>query len=126
MIDGSPTEFWSSDEMCILRPFFFDYLVYGSADPIFQDLEKKKKLIFFKNIFFLIFFFIIFFFYTFSVAGKSLATQLWSPVENEREWHWDKETTVKDGKKQGMWTRWWSDNGGSRAEAWTAKDNGKW
>ena len=26
-----------------LRPFFFNYLVYGSADPIFQDLEKNKK-----------------------------------------------------------------------------------
>ena len=30
--------------MLKLRPFFFDYLVYGSADPILQDFEKKKKL----------------------------------------------------------------------------------
>ena len=27
----------------VFRPFFFNYLVYGSADPIFQDLEKNKK-----------------------------------------------------------------------------------
>ena len=27
----------------LFRPFFFDYLVYGSADPILQDFEKKKK-----------------------------------------------------------------------------------
>ena len=27
-----------------LGPFFFNYLVYGSADQIFQDLEKKKKI----------------------------------------------------------------------------------
>ena len=26
-----------------IRPFFFNYLVYGSADPIFKDLEKKVK-----------------------------------------------------------------------------------
>ena len=25
------------------RPFFFDYLVYGSADPILQDFEEKKE-----------------------------------------------------------------------------------
>ena len=30
----------------LLRPSFFNYLVYGSADPIFQDLEKNKKKIF--------------------------------------------------------------------------------
>ena len=24
------------------RPSFFNYLVYGSADPIFQDFEEKK------------------------------------------------------------------------------------
>ena len=40
--------------------FFFDYLVYGSADPIFQDLEKEKKSFFF-------FFFFFFFFYKCSV-----------------------------------------------------------
>ena len=28
----------------MLRPFFFDYLVYGSADPILQDFEKKKTI----------------------------------------------------------------------------------
>ena len=28
-----------------LRPFFLDYLVYGSADPILQDFEEKKKKI---------------------------------------------------------------------------------
>ena len=26
----------------MIRPFFFNYLVYGSADPIFEDLEKKN------------------------------------------------------------------------------------
>ena len=66
---------------------------------------------------------------------KPSANKLWSPVQNEREelvltsartdtiskWHWDKETTVKDGKKQGMWTGWFTDrsHSGSRAEAWT-------
>ena len=25
----------------IIRPFFFNYLVYGSADPIFQDFFYK-------------------------------------------------------------------------------------
>ena len=30
-----------------IRPFFFDYLVYGSADPILEDFEKKKKIIYF-------------------------------------------------------------------------------
>ena len=44
-----------------IRPFFFNYLVYGSADPIFQDLEKNKKVFFFT--------FFYFFFYKFSVAG---------------------------------------------------------
>ena len=43
----------------IIRPFFFNYLVYGSADPIFQDFEKNKKEFFLnfckKNYFFLIF-----------------------------------------------------------------------
>ena len=29
-----------------IRPSFFNYLVYGSADPIFQDLEKKKNTFF--------------------------------------------------------------------------------
>ena len=39
----------------ILRPFFFDYLVYGSADPILQDIKKKKNYIFLiKNYIFLI------------------------------------------------------------------------
>ena len=28
------------------KAFFFDYLVYGSADPIFQDLEEKIKKFF--------------------------------------------------------------------------------
>ena len=45
-----------------LRPFFFDYLVYGSADPILEDFEKKKK----KN---LTFFFFFFFIYKFSVVS---------------------------------------------------------
>ena len=59
-----------------VRPFFFNYLVYGSADPIFQDLEKKKKIFFF-------------FFYKFSVhvcrrpALNPLANKLWSPAHNE-------------------------------------------
>ena len=26
------------------KAFFFNYLVYGSADPIFQDLEKNKNI----------------------------------------------------------------------------------
>ena len=26
------------------KAFFFDYLVYGSADPILQDFEEKKKI----------------------------------------------------------------------------------
>ena len=35
------------------KAFFFDYLVYGSADPILQDFEEKKKLyIFLINFFF--------------------------------------------------------------------------
>ena len=29
------------------KAFFFNYLVYGSADPIFQDFEEKKKVKFF-------------------------------------------------------------------------------
>ena len=33
----------------MFRPFIFNYLVYGSADPIFHDLEKNK------NNFFLLF-----------------------------------------------------------------------
>ena len=52
-------------------------------------------------------------------ALNPLANKLWSPAHNDREeleptdpvqgydtiskWHWDKETTVKDGK-EGMWT----------------------
>ena len=35
----------------IVRPFFFYYLVYGSADPIFQDLEEKKFCFCFLHIF---------------------------------------------------------------------------
>ena len=31
----------------LVRPFFFNYLVYGSADPILQDFEEKKKFTFF-------------------------------------------------------------------------------
>ena len=30
----------------VLRPSFFNYLVYGSADPIFQDSEKNKNKFF--------------------------------------------------------------------------------
>ena len=57
-----------------IRPFIFNYLVYGSADPIFHDLEKKKHffLLFSKKKYFLTFFesfFIFIFFYKFSVAG---------------------------------------------------------
>ena len=36
---------------CSVRPFF-NYLVYGSADPIFEDLERKKKSNFFLYTFF--------------------------------------------------------------------------
>ena len=55
----------------LLRPFFFDYLVYGSADPIFQDFEKKKKIImkyFFFNKFLFFYFFL---FYKFSVISPN-------------------------------------------------------
>ena len=38
-----------SSSSCVFRPSFFNYLVYGSADPNFQDLEKNK------NYFFLLF-----------------------------------------------------------------------
>ena len=31
--------------MLNLRPSFFNYLVYGSADPIFQDFEEEKKML---------------------------------------------------------------------------------
>ena len=27
----------------LIRPFFFDYLVYGSAEPIFHELEEEKN-----------------------------------------------------------------------------------
>ena len=47
-----------------VRPFFFDYLVYGSADPILQDFEKKKKKKFF-------FFFFFFFFTNFQLLVPS-------------------------------------------------------
>ena len=49
----------------LLRPFFFNYLVYGSADPIFKDFEKNKIL----NFFF--FFFLIFFFTHFQLQVPS-------------------------------------------------------
>ena len=54
----------------VIRPFFFDYLVYGSADPILQDFEKKKKK---KYIFFLInlFFKLFFFLQIFSCQSKA-------------------------------------------------------
>ena len=42
-----------------LRPSFFNYLVYGSADPFFQDLKNSKKN---STKFY------IFFFYKFSFA----------------------------------------------------------
>ena len=35
----------------VLRPFIFNYLVYGSADPIFHDFEEKKFHFFFLQIF---------------------------------------------------------------------------
>ena len=31
-------------QLLAVRPFFFDYLVYGSADPILQDFEEEKKI----------------------------------------------------------------------------------
>ena len=81
--------------MLNLRPSFFNYLVYGSADPIFQDLKKKKMLNFFlkkkKNFFFL---------QIFSCRSQArikeedlrlrpalnpLVNKLWSPAHNERE-----------------------------------------
>ena len=43
----------------MIRPSFFNYLVYGSADPIFHDFEKIKRiffLLFSKKIFFTFFF----------------------------------------------------------------------
>ena len=54
-----------------VRPFFFDYLVYGSADPILQDFEKKKNIYLFFIFFFSNFFFKLFFFflYKFSVVS---------------------------------------------------------
>ena len=51
--------------LLLLRPFFFNYLVYGSADPIFYDLGKFFFLLFSKTKIF----FTIFFLYKFSVAG---------------------------------------------------------
>ena len=41
---------FTNDMMAIVRPSFFNYLVYGSANPIIQDLEGKK--IYFKFFFF--------------------------------------------------------------------------
>ena len=58
-----------------IRPFFFDYLVYGSADPIFQDLEKKKKKKNLKYFFFNFFFYNFFFLHIFScrkILGNSI------------------------------------------------------
>ena len=52
-----------------IRPFFFDYLVYGYADPILQDLKKKKKKLY---LFFNFFFFLTFFFFLiFSCQSKA-------------------------------------------------------
>ena len=75
----------------LLRPSFFNYLVYGSADPFFQDFEKNEKNEK-KNQFF--------FLQIFSCRSQArikdedlrlrpalnpLANKLWSPVHNERE-----------------------------------------
>ena len=42
----------------VIRPFL-NYLVYGSADPIFQDFEEKNNFLFLN----------LFFCYKFSVVG---------------------------------------------------------
>ena len=77
----------------IVRPSFFNYLVYGSADPIFQDFEEKKNTFFccFLNNLFL---------QILSCRSQArikeqdlhlrpalipLANKLWSPAHNERE-----------------------------------------
>ena len=51
----------------VVRSFFFNYLVYGSADSFFQDF-KKNFFDFFVKIKLYFDFFLIFFFYKFSVA----------------------------------------------------------
>ena len=66
-----------------IRPFFFDYLVYGSADPILQDFEKKKKKKKKKKFFF-------FFLNKFSVGGGQInygvqGTQELEPTDIPRE-----------------------------------------
>ena len=56
---GKSSQHWDCLLMYI-RPSFFNYLVYGSADPIFQDFKKKKNCLLFstkkKNDFFIFFF----------------------------------------------------------------------
>ena len=81
----SENPYWPNLDDMTLRPFFFDYLVYGSADPILQDLKKKKNYIFFFNLFICLAFFFFFFFFLqiFSCKSKALkmrrANTLWSP-----------------------------------------------
>ena len=81
-----------------IRPSFFNYLVYGSADPIFKDFEKKKKLFFSKkkNSTFFIYFFLQILSCRSQARIKEedlrlrpalnpLTNKLCSPVHNERE-----------------------------------------
>ena len=58
-------EFGSTIVRVVSLGLFFDYLVYGSADPIFQDFEERKKIIFFE------FFFFFFFIQIFSYQSQS-------------------------------------------------------
>ena len=89
-----------------------DYLVYGSADPIFQDLKKKKTL----NFLFKFFFKLIFFFFTHFLLSVPITDRGGGQINNYGvQGTQELEPTDKAGEETRLIVL--SHNGGSRAEA---------